>query len=357
MPSLKLTKAEARAIAAYLQTEHGRLAGPSEAGRLTVDLEKAERGRERFAELGCADCHELGLPQSSIASRLEAKPFNRLEAEAAGGCLATEPSGRAPKYSLSPAQRAALQAALKGGPVLSRPLDPAMRVRRTLASLNCQACHSREGWGGPSASRSDYFTTFSEYDLGDEGRLPPHLSGVGGKLRNDWLGQVLTNASVVRPYMAVRMPQFGALAVAGLIADFPAADATETTRQSAPTGDAKAGAELVGLNGYSCVNCHVFGAHPSLGIPAMDITRMAERLHWDWFRRYLLDPPSLRPGTRMPAFWPEGQASIATLLEGDTARQIAAIWAYLNLGPDAPPPPGLLENLDKATETAPAGYE
>jgi mono/diheme cytochrome c family protein len=217
-----------------------------------------------------------------------------------------------------------------------------------MARFNCHACHTRDGEGGPSPSRSDYFTSLSELDLGDEGRLPPHLSDVGNKLRAEWLGQVLTNAGVVRPYMAVRMPQFGAVNTAALVQDFIAADLVAAASSNRPpAGDPRAGAELVGLGGYSCVTCHSFGPHPSLGISVMDLTQMSKRLHWDWFQRYLRDPASLRPGTRMPAFWPEDQASVRHLLGGDTARQIASIWAYLSLGVDAPPPPGLLESLGR----------
>ena len=63
--------------------------------------------------------------------------------------------------------------------------------------------------------------------------------------------------------------------------------------------------------------------------PAVDLATAGERLKWDWFRRYLLDPQSLRPGTRMPAFWPNGVAANHDILDGDPEKQIFAIWAYL----------------------------
>jgi hypothetical protein len=153
------------------------------------------------------------------------------------------------------------------------------------------------------------------------------------------------------------MPQYGATNVARLVTDFHAADATPELRAPAPAGEADAGRALVGVGGYSCVTCHRFGPHPSLGISVMDLTQMAKRIEWDWFRRYLLDPASLRPGTRMPSFWPEGKATVPALLDGDTERQVAAIWAYLQLGAEAAPPPGLLENAPR-TEAGPrADYE
>jgi cytochrome c2 len=153
------------------------------------------------------------------------------------------------------------------------------------------------------------------------------------------------------------MPQYGAANVAHLVTNFRAADATSEGHATAPAADPEAGRALVGVGGYSCVTCHSFGPHPSLGISVMDMTEMAKRIEWDWFRRYLLDPASLRPGTRMPAFWPEGKATVPALLDGDTERQVAAIWAYLELGAGAAPPPGLLENANRAKSGARPDYE
>ena len=47
-------------------------------------------------------------------------------------------------------------------------------------------------------------------EMGDEGRLPPALTGAGGKLRPEWLKQVVDRGSKERPYMLTRMPRFGA---------------------------------------------------------------------------------------------------------------------------------------------------
>src|SRR6185295_20077762 len=93
--------------------------------------------------------------------------------------------------------------------------------------------------------------------------------------------------------------------------------------------DAKFGRNLVGTGGFACISCHTFGPHKSLGIPALDLTLTTRRLKKDWFHRYLLDPQSLRPGTRMPSFWPEGVAVNKDVLKGDTEAQIRALWLYL----------------------------
>ena len=85
------------------------------------------------------------------------------------------------------------------------------------------------------------------------------------------------------------------------------------------------------------------GKYPSLGIPALDLTLMSQRLQKEWFTSYLKDPQGLRPGTRMPSFWPEGQSVNQDIFEGDTNRQIDAIWAYLKLADDTNPPDGLVQ--------------
>jgi hypothetical protein len=75
----------------------------------------------------------------------------------------------------------------------------------------------------------------------------------------------------------------------------------------------------------------------------MDLTLMTKRLKKDWFHRYLLDPPSLRPGTRMPTFWPDGVSAQKEILGGDTHRQIDAVWAYLSRAKELGLPPGLIQ--------------
>ncbi len=342
MPSLNLTEAEALALAAYLNGVTARAGPATDTTSFELDPALARRGHRRFGELGCAACHDLDDPASAAPPADRAPPLDALNPDAPLGCLAPAPGPRAARYFLSPEQRDALRATLRGRERLSRAPTPVERVTHTLVALNCTACHSRDGLGGPSPSRADYFTSLSEADLGDEGRLPPHLSGVGHKLRADWLGQVLTNRATVRPYLAVRMPQFGAAHVGALAEQLRAADTWSPT-PAVPEGDAEAGRRLVGTGGYGCIQCHRWGPYEALGTSVMDLAQMARRLEWPWFRAYLLDPTGLRPGTRMPAFWPEGRATVPTILEGDTERQLAAIWAYLCRGREAEPPPGMQE--------------
>ncbi len=114
---------------------------------------------------------------------------------------------------------------------------------------------------------------------------------------------------------------------------------------------------LVGERGLGCIKCHDFGKLPSTGIRAMSLTKMTQRLRHDWFNRYLLDPQLLRPGTRMPAAWPNGLTFFKNVLGGDPSQQIEGIWAYLSDGDRAQVPAGLTpKSMEVVAEKEPAIY-
>jgi cytochrome c len=309
--------------------------GPEKFAR---DESKAARGKALFSSLGCASCHEHSEVQSA---RFSAKSF--AEMAASGGCLAESIKSGLPDYHLDATQRNALTHLLAHKTSRTQTPSPETRVRSLIASLNCVACHTRDGKGGPTNARLQYFMGVGEADLGDEGRIPPHLTKIGQKLRRETMTDILEKALSVRPYMATRMPQFGHPAIADLPTLIEEADGAQTRSEPSTSAlDEKWGRKLVGVGGLSCISCHTFASRKSLGIPAVDMTMMTRRLKKDWFRAYLLDPPSLRPGTRMPSFWPGGHAVNKEVLDGNTDGQINAVWAYLSKGRDADLPAGLV---------------
>jgi cytochrome c len=302
------------------------------------DAGKAEKGKALFGSLACAACHEHPDVPSTKPS---AKSF--AEMSASGGCLEEIVKAGLPIYHLNSEQRSTLQKLLADKSARTHALSPDAQVRYTMAALNCVACHTRDAKGGPTDARLQYFLGIGQADLGDEGRVPPHLTKVGQKLRRETMADILERGLSVRPYMATRMPQFGREAVGALPALFEEADGAQTKSEPSTSAlDEKWGRKLVGVGGLSCISCHTFANHKSLGIPAVDMTMMTQRLKKDWFHRYLLDPPSLRPGTRMPSFWPHGEAVNKDVLGGNTDAQINAIWAYLTKGRDADLPQGLV---------------
>ena len=301
-----------------------------------VDAVKAEQGRVLYASMNCATCHEQ-KPLAEAAPMLAAMDASR-------GCLAEKPSGKAPDYHLNPAQRTALRDALTqlNAKTLASP-SPEQRVAHTMATFRCTACHVRDGVGGVSAERNAFFTSNVD-DLGDEGRIPPKLDGVGDKLRPEWLAKVLGEGASVRPYVNTRMPKFGAANVGHLAELFVSLDRHATPLASVsdkPEVQRDEGRRLAGTNGLSCIVCHRFNRQPAHTMQVFDLTMSTERLNEDWFRRFLRDPNKFNTGTRMPALWPGGRSLIPAVLDGDTDRQHAALWTYLADGAKAKFPEGL----------------
>ncbi len=323
MPHLGLNADDAMDIACHLFDY--RPSDPRDAPGLAefkVNHASAQKGAEIAAKLNCSSCHQLTSADKPVQVKLET---------GTGGCLTGTSAAGRPHYDLSESQRAALIAYLADD---KKPaLTPAQQTHLTLQALNCYACHDRDGVGGPDVARNRYFV--GDEGIADAGRLAPPLTGIGQKLRADWLESVFHGEGRVRPYLQTRMPKYPAHAKA-LTALLKKTDKKELPKLH-PEGDLAAGRKLTGiLGGMNCITCHVWGDKPSLGIQALDISQLNKRLTPEWFRDYLLNPAAYRPGTLMPPLWPGGQSMLKDVLNGDTERQIAALWAYIAKGEDLP---------------------
>jgi hypothetical protein len=87
-----------------------------------------------------------------------------------------------------------------------------------------------------------------------------------------------------------------------------------------------AGYTLVGSKGFSCIKCHTWGGVQATGIQSINMQRMTTRLNPAWFEAYMLNPQAFRPGTRMPAAWPDGQVLLPKILDGQADTQVRALW-------------------------------
>lgn len=307
-------------------------------GAFRPDPERAAKGRELFASLGCANCHRKSEEGVAVGATKVAPSFSAVDLEK--GCLAETPPVSATNYSLTPHQRDAIRAALRAP---AEPPSEARRIDDTLVRFNCYACHVRGEKGGVEEERNGLFAT-TVPEMGDEGRIPPHLTGIGDKLNLGWLKRVLAEGANDRTYMRTRMPSFGAENVGFLPDAFAAVDArTEANVPDLELPQHRAesvGRQLTGETALSCIKCHDFGEFAGTGIRAINLQTMTRRLRRDWFFRYMPDPQEYRPGTRMPSAFYNGKSAVRDVLGGDANSQLAAIWTYLERGPDAPPPPG-----------------
>ena len=97
------------------------------------------------------------------------------------------------------------------------------------------------------------------------------------------------------------------------------------------------GRHLVGSKALGCIKCHAFAGDKGQSVGVIDMVRMPHRLRHDWFLAYVADPQQYRPGTRMPASWPEGKSFFPDILDGTAAGQIEAVWQYLASAQPKPP--------------------
>jgi len=279
-------------------------------------------------------------------------PFTR-------GCLSEAPT-KAPRFNLSADQTKAIRAALVKK---AEPLSDKERLAAALTAFNCIACHKRDDYGGVTEEFNEHFRS-SEKELGDEGRIPPPLTLVGAKLQKVAMKKVLFDGDGVRPYMATRMPQFGEPNLRDLPELFARLDTVKKIEFSLPKTEGAnqkerdrekemraAGRELVGDQGLNCIACHNFNGKTS-GKAGIELLTSTERIQPAWFAHFLREPNTFRPRTVMPTSWPGGQAVQKKILNGDTDRQIEAIWYYLSLGTSAPEPSGIrtVETLLSVTD-------
>ncbi|MCR9245222.1 MAG: PA14 domain-containing protein [bacterium] len=280
--------------------------------------EAVARGRAAAVAKRCSACHEIADPAvAELAAPALARPWSELEVG--------KPCPEAPAaVAVHPGAVASLGAPLS---------DPA-RLHMMLTADGCLACHPRAGRGGvPDAVGKHLEDT---EDLGEEGRVPPDLSQVGARLRPKWITKVLTEGYKARPYVRARMPKVAPERAAEYARLFAAVDAPGVT-DSEPEFSVAAverGRELAGIKGRNCISCHTFAGAPSLGAQGMDLGAQFERLRPAWFRDWLLKAPVLRPGTRMPMFWP--------MARPEDVAEIDAIRSWLSLGAAAPVPEGLV---------------
>lgn len=300
---------------------------------LKVDASLAARGRREFEQRGCANCH--------VDLRVPARPatgFARLQAGV--GCLSGTP-GAWPRFDLNVEQRELIARAM---PEAEQPkLDDKQQINKTLATFNCIGCHDRAGVGGVAPERDEYFTGTNEA-LGNQGRLAPPLTHVGAKLKPEWIADVLLNARRQRDYLHASMPQYGQAHVGHLVDLFGKVDELEAAnipKVADPKELKKAGWQLIGTDGMSCISCHDFNGQRSGAVGALDLIRVTERLKKNWYHLYMRQPSRFHPSVIMPSYWPDGVSARPEILGGDAAQQIEAMWLYLEDGGRVKRPTGL----------------
>ncbi len=165
-----------------------------------------------------------------------------------------------------------------------------------LKRLNCAACHVRDSINSP---RAELITEESESGLAPE--TLPQLTWTGEKLHEAWVVKLLKGEVTERPrpWLKARMPAFPAYAetlAAGLAAQHGVLDRVPMSPAPLHQG-VELGARLIQKDALDCRQCHALGNQPPTGdektllAPGINFTMTKERMRYDFYRRWVLDPP------------------------------------------------------------------
>ena len=312
MPSFHLDENEALELAAHLMESR------NDAFERPFSEGNAQRGRELVQSSGCLACHRMdGLEPSVSAPSLGDLSETR-------GCLSESVPEGLPRYRLLPQQRAALQrfvTSYRNSPDVVP--APTFDLARRLSQLRCNACHAVNG-RAPTGALAE---------------TAPTLTGVGFKLRANWIDRVIGSEIRTLDWQELRMPSFGADHARWLADALAKASGVDPTQPEEKEfhGEVRQGLDRLGVDGsqggMGCIGCHGWREFPPLGENGPNLYHAGQSLRASWFRRWMRDPARIVPGTSMPNYFGgvETPASLATIED---------LWAAFRSAPDLPPPFG-----------------
>ncbi len=385
MPSLRLSDDEARAVTAYLQTLGTRAPAPDGLAARLADPQHIADGERLVRKYGCPGCHDIpgmetesriGAELSSYGSKSKEELFfgDRTDVDHTWNAFTfekiKEPRGFAttwieqlmPQFDLADEDIYALRVFLTSRTDQKFPTSYAFKAhglhdvvagRQVVARYNCTGCHIIEGTGGDI--RRLYEDNLAQ--------APPNLLGEGQKVQQDWLFNFLLAPEPIRPWLQVRMPTFGLSDTEGtqLVQYFAALDGVKLpfvhiTHAMLRPDSVETGKLLASEEYLSCWSCHVRGDQKPEGEPdswAPDLAMAAHRLNPDWIVKWLEDPQALMPGTKMPTFYADPNATDGPpdILGGNDDEQIKALRDYvISLGLPQPATPPAAQTAAAAAD-------
>ena len=317
MPQFNFSNREASDLAVFLLAESS-----SESGApLQHNEELVALGSQLVVERGCVNCHSgLGGMKNPLKPNLGVK-FRSLDA----GCLSEALGSDAsyPDFELNQEQRRLLRLVISNNQSSLVRRVPRAEAQRHQHRLKCAACHGQiDG--------------------------VPGLDLAGGKLNAHWMNQLFSGElkTKPRPWLKARMPGFpvyGRELAVGL-SHLHGYSGGDGSADEIDPELAVIGRQLVSpVEGFSCVSCHgVASLKPTQVFESegINFSLSAERLRKDYFRRWLLNPLRIDPASKMPVYFDEeGNSPLYDVLDGDTNRQLEAIWQYFLKGTAMEPPP------------------
>ena len=325
-----------------------------------------ERGRKAIVERRCAACHRFS-DDNSVRIEKPASDLSQPVTDWSKSCLAANSDY---SQNIRPVfgeklNRDAIKAFLASRRETKlSPHSTFARGQTLLEQKGCLACHSRHGLGGIGKMAAQVAKFDKDLNGLAPSLVPPSLNAVGDKLLDEALSIAVRGErqSIRMPWLKVRMPKFKHspdeltmltryfvehdripyetrggdgetrrggerqktthdLAVLSPSPPLPVSPSTETHL---------AGQALTGVRGWSCIACHKIGDYEpkqvALGARGSDLKMLGKHIRPEFFFRWIASPLRVIPGVEMPQY----NRPVAGVLDGDLAKQHAALWQALN---------------------------
>ncbi|MBC7821156.1 MAG: hypothetical protein IAG10_30075, partial [Planctomycetaceae bacterium] len=343
---------------------------------------QTERGRKLAIELRCVACHRFS-DNDAVRFEKPASDLSQPVADWSKSCLAERADHAQldrPIFGTN-LNREAIKAYLASRRETKlSPLSTFARGQKLLEQKGCLACHSRHGVGGFGKMAAQVAKFDKDFAGQAPSLVPPSLNAVGDKLLDEALSIAVRGERqpIRMPWLKVRMPKFkhspdelatltqyfvehdripadapasGGRQPPGALLEsvrVPTGGLTPPARQDkiADAHTLLAGQALTGVRGWSCIACHKIGDYEpkqvALGARGSDLRLLGKHIRPEFFFRWIASPLRVIPGVEMPQY----NRPVAGVLDGDLAKQHAALWQALN-EPNFQPPtnPNNVEQL------------
>lgn len=304
-----------------------------------IPTDKVQRGAELVKQLRCANCHKIPAIEADRSG------YSRLQSSVRDwekSCLADAPDPDRKRPHYPQADRGALRAYLSSQWDQQRePVSSFVQGQRVLLRRNCLGCHKRGTENGLAEQAGQIAKDIAELKGQSQVLIPPSLTAIGDKLRDDVLDKALSGEQerARADWLKVRMPKFqhsvhdlAALKTFLVEHDRLPGEAAPSIPQVELASDDTLllGRQLIGAGGFSCIACHQVGDYVpknvALGTRGSDLQKIGSRLRPEFFYRWCRGPLRIVPGMEMPSY----RKAVPGLLADDVQRQLAVVWSAVN---------------------------
>lgn len=327
MPNFRLTNKEISGLIEYVYDEVD-----GEISEWALELKgNSSRGEKLFSSRGCVSCHT----SSSASNKSQSIAIK----DVTKGCLNPETTKEnVPSYSFSTKSHTALQTFLANVSQASdaHQFNEAQLAQFFIKRLQCASCHDRDD------SKSKRPLIMITEGSGKSPDPIPNLTWTGEKIEAEWTRKLIAGEikKPIRNWLSGRMPAFPEYAnylAVGLAHQHGLPTETKSNKPKFDLKLLKKGDLVASKKGLDCRQCHGVGSIEPRGDKKTKIALginfeiVAERLHYDFYRRFTLDPTRYDHSSKMPKLAPDGETTKATnIYNGDARKQFDAAWQYIH---------------------------